>query len=187
MTWEVGAAWAGVAVSIIFGIVNSYRSRSTKRAAARAEQRSEEALAVNRSMEKSLSQIAQSFSRQDLQGPSGPQGPQGAPGGQGPQGHQGAPGAQVTGARQPGWNIEYRGGQRYALRNVGAGLASHVTIDAGLVVARDLPDGAGISLAPGQAHSFMIIGTLQASVPTDVLVTCDELEPQHVPVPSRSG
>ncbi|MDQ1734130.1 MAG: hypothetical protein QOH56_381 [Pseudonocardiales bacterium] len=184
MTWEVGAGWAGVIVSIVLGYLANHRSKATKREATEATERSREALASNKSMATSLDRIAESFGRLAIPGP---QGPQGAPGSQGPQGHQGAPGAAVAQVRLPAWNIEYRNGQTYALRNVGSGPATRVTIDAGVGIARGLPDNGGVALDPGQAHPFMLIGAMGAPLPTDVAVRSEELAEQRVPVPAKSG
>jgi hypothetical protein len=85
----------------------------------------------------------------------------------------------------PAWNIEYRTGQTYALRNVGARPSTHVMIDAGSSIARNLPEQPGVTLEPGQAHAFMLIGAMGAPLPTDVVVSSAELGSQHVPIPGR--
>jgi len=58
-------------------------------------------------------------------------------------------------------------------------------IDAGSSIARNLPEPPGVTLEPGQAHTFMLIGAMGAPLPTDVIVTSAELGSQHVPVPGN--
>ncbi|MCW2527936.1 MAG: hypothetical protein JWM76_2796 [Pseudonocardiales bacterium] len=190
MTWEVASAWAGVVVSIVFGYLANHRSKASKKEAEEATERSREALAANQSMATSLDKIAESFNR--LRPVSGPQDAQSSPGDPSEQG--GHPGQPDIGGREdeqtsrsadrlpPAWNVEYRSGSSYALRNVGAGSATHVTIDAQGSLAKNLPTDDGVSLSPGQAHAFMLI---QAPLPTGLLVSSSELGPVHVAVPPK--
>jgi hypothetical protein len=174
MSWQVAASWGGVLVSIIFGVLANHRSKATMHKAAEATNRSREALAANQSMAQSLDKIAESFSRH------------GRPTGTHELEYRGAARARRAAAEaRPEWNIEYRNGSTYALRNVGTGHATDVTIDAGPVIARDLPAGTGVSLEPGQAHTFTLIGTWQVPPPTDLVVKSQELPVQHVAVPPK--
>lgn len=179
MTWEIGAAWAGVLVAVVFGIANLYRSKATRQAAATAIERSEEALAAYSSMARSLDAIAENTQSHPRPGPRGVRSDQGSPSDPPTQGDEG------TQTTKPAWNIEYRTGQAYALRNLRAEPSTHVMIDAGTSIARNLPQPPGVRLEPNQAHTFMLIGAMGAPLPTDVVITCAELGAQRVAIPGR--
>lgn len=166
MTWEIAAAWAGVVVSAVIGFVANHQSAGAKKTAA-------EALAASQSMAASLDKIAQELAQPRRVSPQA--GTAAAP----------EPGPAAAPEPGPAWNIEYRGGQTYALRNVGSGPATRVTITTPPGVARQLPTGDGVDLEPAQAHGFVMTATRQSPLPTDVLVSCAERGDERVPLPSR--
>ncbi len=87
--------------------------------------------------------------------------------------------------RGPVFNVEYRGGVLFALRNVSTTPATAVTIDPEsfpFTMGRNLPDR--VTLYPMQSHEFQVFSASGAPRPGEVLVSCDEWsEPRHVPMP----
>jgi hypothetical protein len=159
------SSWVAVAVSIVLAWAAKHQSKAAKTSAAKAEDHAAQALAASQSMADSLRAIAHAFTRSASAGPSR--------------------GEVAQDLAAPAWNVEYRTGNRYALRNVGTATASAVTVDAGPTIARSLPDRQGVSLEPGQAHEFQLFGAWGSPVPVNVEVTCAELGTRQVPVPAK--
>ncbi|MFI6296847.1 hypothetical protein ACIBEJ_35020 [Nonomuraea sp. NPDC050790] len=84
------------------------------------------------------------------------------------------------------WQIENVINSRYALRNVGSVVATGVTVDESQVLApaRLLPKDAAVR--PDEAVEFLIFGTFQHPMPTELWVTWDGQE-QPIAVPFRRG
>jgi hypothetical protein len=62
---------------------------------------------------------------------------------------------------------------RYALVNSGTSTATGVTIEAGaFALGRDLP--VDVTLKPRQTHEFRVFRSAQTSVPSSIVVTCNE-------------
>jgi hypothetical protein len=172
MHWGDVPAWVGVSVSIIVAASGWRQSRNARSGAELARDRADEAMASSASMASSLTEISTSLAKlADLRSH--------ANGGPSPLPDPSKP------MNLPAWNVEYRTGSAYVLRNVGLGSASHVTIDARQAIARRLPDKDGVDLGPGQGHEFLLIGAFGSPVPVDLVVNCAELDPQHVAVPTK--
>jgi hypothetical protein len=145
------ATWAGVLVALGLGIGSIYTSRRAKTEAA-------EARAVNDRMAAAQERMAKLM------------------------------GQRLDEARQGGvskpaidWEIEWRGGNAYALRNIGSRTATDVRMNAdGMLI--DAPDG--VTIEPFRSHRFLLVGTLGKPRGDEVAVTsAEEPEPQHIPLP----
>lgn len=175
MEWGDVPSWVGIALSLGgagWAYLNSRKakidSRKAKIDAAQAEERSDQALIASQSMASSSNRMADSLAEIAHAYAQARPGP-----------------GELPTVRKPAWNVEYRTGNAYVLRNVGTAAASHVLADAGTSIAKNLPVGDGVTLEVGQGHQFLLIGAWGAPVPTSLEVTCAELGTQHVSVPAK--
>lgn len=78
--------------------------------------------------------------------------------------------------------IEYMGRHNYRLRNCGDATAADIVDTTGAGAVDDWP--ASLSLQPGEAHRFGILGDSDNREPSQLLVTWDgQEEPVYLPVP----
>lgn len=96
------------------------------------------------------------------------------------------PGSTTSGRPAASFQLEWRGGELYSLRNLGPEKATNVVLDAAQIsVIRGHPQG--VELSPLEGVEFLMAGSMGNPVPSQVQVSCDQIEePAIVPVPSKA-
>jgi hypothetical protein len=146
------AAWAGVLVALGLGFRSIYTSHHAKSEAAEAREVNERMAAAQERMAELMAQRLN-----DAQ-------------------------AGVVARPAIDWEIEWRGGDRYALRNVGTEAATYARIVADGLVWDAPPDG--VMLEPFRSVEFLLLGSLGQPRGHEVMVvTAEEPEPRYVPLP----
>jgi hypothetical protein len=179
--WGDVPAWVALGLTVLGMLVGGLWAMRSDRRTRHAEEGAEEARAGAASLEVSLQSIAETLAaieaarRADRTAAAEP---------------QDAVSIRVGNAVAPAngvprFNLEYVRGRAYRLRNVGGMTATGVTIDPTRlpIVANRLPRD--VTLEPFRStETFILQGAMQAPLPAEILVRCNELnEAVVLPIP----
>lgn len=164
----IAIASAVIAIpSAVVAVQSLLRSRTAKEEAEKADQNAKEAVAVNERMAAAQERIAVASERriEEL-----------------------LAGRSISSEPKIAWEIEWRGGSSYVLRNLGTDIATGVLLepdDANMIVSRNVRNGE-ISIGPLQSYQFGLAPSLASPLPAEIMVRCNEMPvPVAVRIPPK--